>query len=279
MIRINLTLQNSIAMENLQNFLPILVFSYARYLIAAGLAYVVLYKIIYPYIIHLKIQAQHATRKDFMREIFNSLITASIFAVIGFVFLYTDLRQYTMLYSDASQYALWWLPVSLVLCLIVHDTYFYWMHRTLHHARIYKTVHLTHHQSVNPSPWASYSFHFTEGVLEAMILPLLIFLMPLHLYVAVLFSFAVLVINVYGHCGYEIMPKGFRKSSLFEVIATSTYHNLHHQKFNYNFGLYFRVWDRLMGTEYPDYVKVYDSIKSKPENETKTVISTAEQTA
>jgi Delta7-sterol 5-desaturase len=266
-------------MERFDNFFILLIFSYARYFFAAGLAYLVLYKIIYPYIIHLKIQAQHATHKDFLREIFNSMVTASIFAVIGFAFIYTDLRQYTQLYTDVYQFPLWWLPVSFVLCLIIHDTYFYWMHRTLHHVKIYRTVHLTHHQSVNPSPWASYSFHFTEGVLEAMILPILIFLMPLHPSIAVLFSFAVLFINVYGHCGYEIMPKGFRKSFLFNVIATSTYHNLHHQKFNYNFGLYFRVWDRLMGTEYPDYIKVYDSIKSNPKSEAEPLTSPAEQTA
>jgi sterol desaturase/sphingolipid hydroxylase (fatty acid hydroxylase superfamily) len=32
-----------------------------------------------------------------------------------------------------------------------------------------------------------------------------------------------------------------------------THHALHHEKFGANFGLYFNVWDRLMGTNHRDY--------------------------
>ena len=34
----------------------------------------------------------------------------------------------------------------------------------------------------------------------------------------------------------------------------ATHHDLHHQGPRWNFGLYFTLWDRLMGTEHPDYV-------------------------
>jgi sterol desaturase/sphingolipid hydroxylase (fatty acid hydroxylase superfamily) len=36
---------------------------------------------------------------------------------------------------------------------------------------------------------------------------------------------------------------------------------MHHSKFKGNYGLYFRVWDRLCKTEHPDYVKEYDRIQ------------------
>ena len=71
------------------------------------------------------------------------------------------------------------------------------------------------------------------------------------------------MVNVYGHLGYEIAPKWFRNSFLFEIINTSTHHNLHHHKFKGNYGLYFRIWDRIMKTEHPDYVKEYDKIQQR----------------
>jgi len=76
-----------------------------------------------------------------------------------------------------------------------------------------------------------------------------------------LFTIVAFVINVYGHLGYEIAPKWFRHSFLFEIVNTSTHHNIHHKKIEGNYGLYFRVWDRLMGTENPNYVKDYDEIQ------------------
>lgn len=46
-------------------------------------------------------------------------------------------------------------------------------------------------------------------------------------------------------------------------MNTSTHHNIHHSKFNGNYGLYFRFWDKMMGTEHPDYVKKYDEIQKR----------------
>jgi len=78
-----------------------------------------------------------------------------------------------------------------------------------------------------------------------------------------LFTIVAFGINVYGHLGYEIAPKWFRRTWLFEIMNTSVHHNLHHSKFIGNYGLYFRFWDRLMKTENPDYVKSYDALMAK----------------
>ena len=250
-------------MEKIIEFLTVLFLSYFRYFLVAGLVFFVLYKVLAPRLKHIKIQQVDAKKSDFLREISNSVIVSAIAASVAFTFLFTDIVNFSKVYTDVNDYPIWWIPLSFVISLFVHDTYFYWMHKTLHHPKLYKITHLEHHKSVNPSPWASYSFNIIEGFLEVMIVPILIFLMPVHFSVLFMFSVAILLINVYGHCGYELMPKSFRKTWLFEVVATSTYHNLHHEKFNYNFSLYFRIWDRLMGTEYPKYVEVYDKLLSR----------------
>jgi lathosterol oxidase len=51
------------------------------------------------------------------------------------------------------------------------------------------------------------------------------------------------VYNVYGHLGFEILPRPLRR-----WLNTSSAHNLHHKKFTGNYGLYTLFWDRLMGT-------------------------------
>ena len=236
-------------------------FVWFRYLLFSGTAFLLFYVIFRGYLAKNKIQDRNITPKDIVRELSNSLLTGIIFAGVVFLFLATPLRKYTLIYDTVDQYSIAWWILSIPLSLIIHDTYFYWMHRLVHHPKIFKWTHLTHHKSVNPSPFASYSFQFIEAVLEVLIIPILVFLLPLHPSAIVLFAMFSLIINVYGHLGYEIVPKWFRKSWLFQFQNTSVHHNLHHSRFEGNYGLYFRYWDRMMGTEISDYEEVFDQIQ------------------
>lgn len=243
--------------------LIILLSNLLRYFLLAGIPFLIFYKLYKDSFVANKIQTRFAEQKDFMHEIRYSLLTTFILAGIAILLLHSPLKDYTQIYTDLSSYSLWWIPTSVALALILHDSYFYWMHRILHHPKLYKKAHLIHHKSINPSPWASYSFHFFEGVLEGMIAPLILFTIPMHPLSLLLFTIIAFLINVYGHLGYEIAPKWFRHSFLFQITNTSVHHNLHHEKFKGNYGLYFRVWDRLMKTEHPDYVKRYDLIQER----------------
>jgi len=241
----------------------ILALNISRYFLIAGTSFMIFY-ILFPKVYaKSKIQIRKAKRKDFIREIFHSMQTTFIFVGVAVIFLLTPLKKYTQIYENINECSLWWIPLSFVFAIVLHDTYFYWMHRFIHHPILFKQIHLLHHKSINPSPWASYSFNFIEGFLEAMIIPIILILIPIHPLTIVLFTFTSYTINVYGHLGYEIAPKWLRQSILFEIVNTSIHHNIHHSKFNGNYGFYFRVWDRLMGTEHPDYLKEYDKIQER----------------
>jgi len=69
--------------------------------------------------------------------------------------------------------------------------------------------------------------------------------------------------NVYGHLGWELYPKGFSRHWLGKWINTSVNHNQHHQFFKGNYGLYFLVWDRLMGTLRNDYEQRFEEITGR----------------
>ena len=55
-----------------------------------------------------------------------------------------------------------------------------------------------------------------------------------------------------GHSGVEFHPRQWVDTPL-DLMTTTTHHDMHHQKFNGNYGLYFTWWDRWMGTEFPGY--------------------------
>lgn len=237
--------------------------SLLRYFLIAGIPFILFYYLFKNKMEIYKIQKRILKKSDFKREIFYSSQTTLVFTLIAFIILFTPLRQYTLVYNNLDDFPYWWIAVSLILSLIIHDTYFYWMHRLLHHKTIYRYAHAVHHKSINPSPWTSYSFHILEAMAEGFILFLLVFILPLHQITIALFTISGFIINVYGHLGYEIAPRALRNSFIFKIINTSVHHNLHHSQFNGNYGLYFRFWDRIMKTENPDYVKHFDIIIKK----------------
>jgi lathosterol oxidase len=250
-------------MELFFQYTQIVSISLIRYFILAGIPFLLFYKFFLHKYVAAKIQNKTAASTDFKREVWQSIQSTLVIAVVAVIFTKTPLNEYTTIYKNLDTFPLWWIPVSVVLALTIHDTYFYWMHRALHSKKLYRHVHKVHHLSLNPSPWAAYSFHFTEAFAEALILPIIIFVLPIHPLAILLFAFSSFFINVYGHLGFEIAPLWFRNSWLFQLLNTSVHHNLHHAQFNGNYGLYFRVWDRLMGTENPDYVAAYDHIQKR----------------
>lgn len=195
-----------------------------------------------------KIQQRFPTDNDYRREVGYSILTALIFAAMVWLCLGTPVRAFTRFYTDVDQYGVWYLVGSIPLTVLLHDAYFYWMHRLMHHPRIYRYVHRVHHRSVNPSPWAAYAFHPSEAVLEAGILPILLFLLPLHPIALFAFITTMLWFNLYGHLGYELFPKWMYAHPLGRWLNAAIYHNQHHERFDGNYGLYFTFWDRWMGT-------------------------------
>lgn len=210
-----------------------------------------------------KIQQHFPAPSDYRREILHSALTSLIFGAVTWLCLGTPLRQYTQFYTEVSEYGWGWLALSIPLTLLVHDAYFYWAHRLMHHPRLYRHVHLVHHKSVNPSPWAAYSFHPVEAVLEAGIVPLLLVTMPLHPLSFWAFVTLMLLFNVYGHLGYELFPKSTYTHPLGRWLNSSVHHNLHHEKFLGNYGLYFTIWDRLCGTLRADSLDKVESLHNR----------------
>lgn len=237
-----------------------------RYFLVAGPAFLLFY-IVFKEKWQLKrIQSRFPASADYYREIGYSLVTIAIFVVVALVIFATPLVKFTLVYQDISERGWGWWWFSIVLMIFLHDTYFYWTHRAMHHPSLFKYFHLVHHKSTNPSPWAAYAFHPLEAVVEASIIFPIVFLIPSHATAILTFLLFMIVYNVYGHLGYELYPKRFSSHPIGKWLNTSVNHNMHHKHFTGNYGLYFLFWDRWLNTIHPDYDKRYAEVDEKRAN-------------
>lgn len=250
---------------NWDKFIWLLLDNADKYVLTALPFFLVFYVFFRKRFVYKKIQEKFPKRKDYIREIGFSLLSVIIFSFPPLIMLYSDcIRPYTTFYTDIEQYGLAYLALAFPLMLLMHDTYFYWTHRLMHHPLLFKTFHLVHHKSTNPSPWAAYAFHPLEAIIESLIFVVFLFTIPVHtIHLTAFFIFS-LVYNVYGHLGFELYPHGFNRHWLGKWMNTSVCHNQHHQYFKGNYGLYFTIWDRMMGTLRKDYDKRFDEVSAKP---------------
>jgi sterol desaturase/sphingolipid hydroxylase (fatty acid hydroxylase superfamily) len=231
-----------------------------RYLIAASAMAAILALFWGAGLARRKLQAREASSRDRRREILASLRSALIFSLLGATLVVGDRLGWMTIYRGFDQKGALYLVLSLAGMLVAHDTYFYWTHRAMHHPRLFRLFHRTHHLSRTPTPWAAYSFSVPEAIVHGSFVPLFVALVPLHGLALFAFGIVQIVRNVMGHAGAEIHPAAFGPSRWLGFSTTTTHHDLHHETGRYNFGLYFRWWDKFMATEHPDYRGKFEAV-------------------
>jgi Delta7-sterol 5-desaturase len=235
-----------------------------RYLLAAALLVLALRLARGAGLYLRRIQSRIASDRDVRREVFASLRAATVFSLVGLGVDQATRHGWLTIYTDFSVAGPIHALLMLGLMLVAHDAYFYWTHRLMHQPLFFRRFHLVHHRSVAPTPWAAYAFSVPEALVQAAFLPLMLTCVPLH--AVTIFGWMIFQIarNVMGHAGVELHPAGMARSPLLGWNNTTTHHDLHHQTGRYNFGLYFTWWDRLMGTEHPDYLAEFDRVTASP---------------
>lgn len=236
-----------------------------RYLLFTGSFYLVFYVWKNKRYWASKIQQRYPEKQHIFREIKYSFFTVLIFGAIIMLTVIAGMKGLTLVYTPLAKYGWFYYFFSIALMILLHDTYFYWTHRLMHWKPIFKYVHKVHHLSINPTPFAAYAFHPVEAVVEVGIIPLIAFTIPHHGTTLVIFGLYSLLLNVAGHLGYELFPKGFASHTLFKWHNTSTHHNMHHRLVKCNYGLYFNFWDRVMHTNHATYEESFDAVVEQRE--------------
>jgi lathosterol oxidase len=164
------TPMTSFALTSLFLFLIMLI----RYFSVAGLFYLVVWKRPLRWR-ERELNSDKPSRSAITREILWSISATLIFAVPGAFMLEGWELGWTRIYLEPTRYGWSYFVLSPLLYMALHDTYFYWTHRLLHQPWWYRHAHYVHHESLSPSPWASFSFHPLESGIEALFITALAF--------------------------------------------------------------------------------------------------------
>jgi sterol desaturase/sphingolipid hydroxylase (fatty acid hydroxylase superfamily) len=182
-------------------------------------------------------------------ELKLSLLSSWIYALPAAVVLEAWKHGGTMVYLDVGKYGVAYLFVSGAIYLLVQDTYYYWLHRLMHVKPLFAFMHAGHHRSRQPTAYASFSFDWAEAALSAWLLPAMTFFVPIHPIVIVVLLTVMTLAAVLNHAGAEVLPDWLVHSWLGGWLISASHHSLHHTHYGANYGLYFRFWDRALGTD------------------------------
>jgi len=188
--------------------------------------------------------------RQIRREIGWSLASAAIYGVpAGIIAWGWQNRGWTRIYTDLPAFPRWYVPLSVLLYLLAHDSWFYWTHRWMHRPALFRLAHAVHHASRPPTAWAAMAFHPIEALTGAIVIPVLVFLIPIHVAALGLVLAIMTVMGVTNHMGWEIFPRFLWRGPIGAWLITASHHQQHHNTYRGNYGLYFRLWDRLCGTD------------------------------
>ena len=249
-----------------------------RYVIGTIGMFVVVWILLEPYVRHRRIRTPRNVRdvsnlpglkrggiskRQIKTELLYSLSTICVFIALDIVVFDFVPKGVFKKYHDISDYGLPYFIISLPLAFIIHDTYYYWAHRMMHHPKIYKYVHAIHHRSFHPTPFSAYCFAPLEAIVMYAFAPLCLLVLPMHNSMIISFVLLMMFKNTLGHCGYELYPRFMKRNRFLQQFNTVTHHDLHHENGRRNFGLYFTWWDRWMGTEHEDYHARFAAVIAK----------------
>ncbi|MEO7246840.1 MAG: sterol desaturase family protein [Novosphingobium sp.] len=161
--------------------------------------------------------------------------------------------------------AAWWvILLEYAAYFISFDTWFYWLHRWMHNEPYYKWIHKLHHRSTSPNLLTTLSVHPLESIINGGWMVIFITLYPVHDASMALIGPTNIFMGLYVHSGYEFLPKWWNKTWATKWFISTTFHDHHHRYFNYNFGGYTSVWDRICGTMRKNFDADFVKIKERP---------------
>ncbi|KAJ2598523.1 c-5 sterol desaturase [Coemansia sp. RSA 1722] len=235
--------RDSLVRQSLSLFVFIYSYIVAFYFGTAGLSY----KLIYD-----KKQEQHPKflpKQRFMEMACAARALPQI-TIMTIPWILGQLHGYSMVYKDWNQYGYAYLFVSAAMFIVFTDFCIYWVHRLEHHPLVYAKCHKLHHKWIVCTPYASHAFHPLDGYLQSIPYHLAVFVFPMHEYVYLaLFAF-VNVWSVMIHDGEYVASN--------PVVNGAAHHTVHHLYFNYNYGQFTTMFDRLFNTYRKPSQEVYD---------------------
>ena len=175
-----------------------------------------------------------------------AVILNSMIGVIGWVLWRNDLIKISFPSTMRSIFD----TVVLLFCM---DFAMYIFHRAAHLRVVYPSVHATHHSHISTNPISLFVLNPAEVLGFGGLLILLMMTIPFSGISIIAYLTFNLIFGTMGHLTTEPLPSNAFSFKAMRLLGTSTFHALHHQHPNSNFGFYTTIWDRIFGTLDPEY--------------------------
>lgn len=151
------------------------------------------------------------------------------------------------------------IGARIFCCAVIEDTWHYWLHRLLHHKRLYKYVHKVHHNFQAPFGMVAEYAHPVETVVLGFGFFIGLLLFTNHLMLMWTWVTFRLLETIDVHSGYDIPY--LNPFHLIPGYAGVRFHDFHHYNFVGNYSSTFFWWDWLLGTD-----QQYEDFKEKIKN-------------
>lgn len=174
-------------------------------------------------------------------EIRQAVESMPFIAILTTPFFLAEVRGYSKLYDKlADEPYPYYNYLQFPLFLLFTDFCIYFIHRGLHHPLVYRWLHKPHHKWIMPTPYASVAFHPLDGWMQSVPYHVFPFIFPLQKLAYLALFFFVQLWTVFIHDGEYVANS--------PILNGAACHTMHHLYFNYNYGQYTTLWDRLGGS-------------------------------
>ncbi|KAK6463275.1 C-5 sterol desaturase [Scheffersomyces coipomensis] len=246
--------RSNILREGVSIFIVTAIFGWLLYFSVASLSYYFVFdKKIFNHPRYLKNQIWLEIERATTAIPVMVLLTTPVFLMElrGFSYLYYDINE-----STGGWSALWWQIPKFILFT---DCGIYFIHRWLHWPSVYKALHKPHHKWIVCTPFASHAFHPVDGFFQSIPYHIYPMVFPLH---KVLYLFLFTFVNF-----WTVMIHDGQYLSNDPFVNGTACHTVHHLYFNYNYGQFTTLWDRIGGSyrRPDDSLFVKDSKKDQDE--------------
>lgn len=196
-----------------------------------------------------KIQPPQSKRQPTNAQIWHCIrhaATMSVFDVVAQC-LFGYWNDFQSSFSTAAQLpGVGEVALQLTFALLAYEVLSYYIHRAFHHPWLYARFHKKHHNFTAPIAFATMYTTFTEHYVSdvvPVVVPLAFlsdYVQKVHVFTFGTFLLIMYLIGTAQHSGFDFVQPAFARL-----------HDIHHEKFNVNFGtLSFMDW--IHGTAYSE---------------------------
>lgn len=172
-------------------------------------------------------------------EIHQATTAIPVMVLLTLPFFLLELQGFSRLYFDVNESTGGWKAIvyQIPSFILFTDCGIYFIHRWLHWPAVYKRLHKPHHKWIVCTPFASHAFHPVDGWAQSL---------PYHLFPLVFRLHKVSYLALFTFVNFwTVMIHDGAYLSNDPVVNGTACHTVHHLYFNYNYGQFTTLWDRL----------------------------------